>query len=313
MSDEPLVVEVVRSGVVESEHLVDVAVVDRAGRLVAWAGEPERPAAFRSSAKPIQARVALAAGWQPADDRALAIACASHNGEPEHVAVVREVLEAGGLRDDSLRCPADVPAFPAAALPVTARERVYHNCSGKHAAMLAACALNGWPLETYRDPAHPLQVRVRAAMTEALGDPDAPVLVDGCGVPTFVASLRAFAAAFAAIDDGGPEAAAMRAHPFLVGGSERFDTDLMTAAPGLLAKAGAEGLACVSGGGLGVALKSRDGAHRFRGPAVLLVLSRLGLIDDGAIDRMPLHAATPVLGGGAPVGALRARGTVLEA
>jgi len=302
---KPLVVEAVRSGVVESVHIVDVAVVDRAGTLLPSAGDPERLAAFRSSAKPTQARVALEAGWEPRDAQAIAIACASHNGEPAHVEAVRSVLDVAGVPDDALRCPLDVPFNADAALAVSARARIYHNCSGKHAGMLAACAAAGWPLDDYRMPDHPLQGRIHTSMRDLLGDP--AVLVDGCGVPTFVAPLHAIARAFLTIDDGGPETKAMRAHPFMVGGSGRLDTDLMRAAPHLVSKGGAEGLVCVSDGSTGVAVKVRDGASRAAPPAVVLVLRALGLLDDSAI---PAQAAPVVLGGGNPVGELRARGAL---
>ena len=305
---EPLVVDVVRSGVRESSHQVDVAVIDHAGTLVAWAGVPEQPAAFRSSAKPLQARASIQAGWQPADGRALAIACASHNGEPEHIEAVRAVLAAGALDESALRCPPDVPMYLPAVMGVHERAPVYHNCSGKHAAMLAACLASGWPLETYRDPDHPLQRAVSALVREVVGEISA-TLTDGCGVPTFVAPLRALARGLLVVE-GGPEAEALRAHPFLVAGTERLDTDLMATAPHVLMKGGAEGLACLSAGGFGIALKVRDGAARARGPAVLSVLEQLELID-GTL--LPQHREPPVLGGGAPVGALRARGALARA
>lgn len=307
MSD-PLIVEVGRSGVLESTHLVDVAVVDGSGSLIAWAGDPERTAAYRSSAKPMQARAAMEAGWAPADERALAIACASHNGEPDHVVAVRAVLSTAGLDETALQCPPDVPLYPSAARGVTEPAPVYHNCSGKHAAMLAACVAAGWPLETYPSADHRLQQRVRS-LIESLAGPLGGPIVDGCGAPTFAAPLRALADGFRKID-GGPEAAAMRAHPFLVAGTERLDTDLMTAEPRTLVKGGAEGLTCLAVDGLGIAVKARDGAARPRGPAVLSVLEQLGLV--GA-DLLPQHRETVVLGGGRPVGSVRARGLLERA
>jgi L-asparaginase II len=302
---EPLVVEVIRSGARESVHIVDVAVVDGDGRLVAWAGDPEQPAAYRSSSKPIQARASRDAGWTPSDARALAVACASHNGEPEHVEVVRAVLADAGLDEGALRCPADVPLYLPAVMGVKHRARIYHNCSGKHAAMVAACKASGWPLESYLEDDHPLQVGVRALIETFIGPVGEP-LVDGCGVPTYVAPLRALARGLLAID-GGVEAAAMREHPFLVAGTDRFDTDLMTAAPQVLIKSGAEGLACLSVGGFGIAAKARDGAARARGPAVIAVLEQRGLVPEGLL---PLQGEPPVLGGGEPVGVVRARGTL---
>lgn len=306
-SADPICVEVVRSGTVESVHFVDVAVVDDAGELVTWAGEPERVAAFRSSAKPIQARASREAGWAPASNRALAVACASHSGEPEHVAEVRALLAAAGLAEDHLRCPVDVPLNVDAALGTGVRARVFHNCSGKHAAMLAACAAAGWPLESYRSVDHPLQVCVRALAEELAGCP-MRVLVDGCGVPTPVAPLSALARAFLTVSTG-PEAVAMRAHPFLVGGTDRLDTDLMRAAPHLLAKSGAEGLSCVAADGLGIAVKPRDGASRACGPVLLAVLDELGLLpSEEAAGKLAAYRQPPVLGGGEPVGSLRVRG-----
>lgn len=306
----PLVVEAVRSGTVESTHLVDVAVVDRRGAVVARAGDPAVPAAFRSSAKPIQARVAREAGWMPRDDRALAIACASHNGEPAHVEAARAILSAAGLDDGALLCPPEVPFDPPSALAATTVERIYHNCSGKHASMLATCVAAGWPLVDYRAPDHPLQRLVRDDVAARTGIDDPPSLTDGCGVPTFVAPLHALARAFASIDDDGPEAKAMRAHPFLVGGTGRFDTDLMTTVPHALSKAGAEGLGCVAIGDVAIAVKVRDGTARARPPALVHVLRALGEIDDDAVAALAPHAAPPVLGGGEPVGVLRVAGAL---
>lgn len=299
---QPLRVEVVRSGAIESEHLVDVAVVDHAGILVAAAGDPSREAAFRSSAKPIQAAVSIACGWDPRDEAALAIACASHNGEAGHVEAVRAILDGAGVPIEALRCPEAYPFRPADIAGMEGPARVAHNCSGKHAGMLAACAAAGWPLDDYRAPDHPLQQRVRALMRELLGV-EPRELIDGCGVPTFVAPLTALARAFTSVA-GSREAAAMRAHPWLVGGTDRFDTDLM-AATEVVTKAGAEGLSCAIAGDLSIAIKVRDGAARARPPALLLVLSALGLV---AEDLLPQHREPVVLGGGEPVGVLRARG-----
>jgi L-asparaginase II len=183
---------------------------------------------------------------------------------------------------------------------------VLHNCSGKHAGMLAACVAAGWDPATYRSPEHPLQVRVRSRMEELLGSLGSP-LVDGCGVPTYVAPLAAFARAFLATDDGGPETAAMRAHPVLVGGHGRVDTRVMESVPALVAKGGAEALLCMTDGSIGVALKVRDGTPRAVGPAVAVVLAGLGFrLEDAFAD-----ALTPaVLGGVERVGFLRARGTL---
>ena len=301
---EPLVVEVERSGFVESRHLVDVAVVDDDGRVVYSAGDPSAAAAFRSSSKPIQARAVVDAGWMPSADEHLALACASHNGEPAHVDAVRALLRAADIAETALLTPLDVPAYPPAVLGITEPQRIFHNCSGKHAAMLGACAAAGWSFDDYRAPDHPLQRRIIALIADLTGV-EPHLLVDGCGVPTTVAPLASLARAFRAID-GGPEATAMRAHPFMVAGTGRLDTDLMAAAPSILIKSGAEGLACLSVGPYGIALKSRDGsAARFRGPAVCSVLHQLELFDPALV---PDHREVPILGGGLPVGVVRATG-----
>lgn len=308
MTSAPLRVEVARSGFVESVHLVDVAVVDVSGALVASAGDPSMACAFRSSAKPIQAAVSRAYGFAPRDERHLAIACASHLGEAGHVAAVREILADAGLDDDALRCPVDDALPPLKAMyGITDRPRVHFNCSGKHAAMLAACVASGFPTETYLATEHPLQQAMIARMAAACEMPSLEVLVDGCGVPTPVAPLQAFARAFATVA-GTDEAAAMRAHPWLVRGTGAFDTALMESVPGAVSKVGAEGLNCVVLGDVAIALKGRDGGVRHGPPATLFVLRALGLVPDPLPDTLAPLAEPVITGGGAPVGALRVVG-----
>lgn len=308
---DPLRVEIVRSGFVESVHIVDVAVVSASGGLVASAGDPQVRLAFRSSAKPLQAAVSRAHGFVPRDDRHLAVACASHHGEDGHVEVIREILADAGLDEDALRCPVDeVPPAFAAMYGVGDRPRIRFNCSGKHAAMLAACVASGWPLETYRDADHPLQRAMRAHLSAAAGLGDLPVLVDGCGVPTPVASLQAFARAFSTVA-GTAEGNAMRAQPWLVRGTHGFDTALMENLPDAVSKAGAEGLNCVVVGDVAVALKSRDGMARHSGPATLFVLGRLGLLPDPLPAALRAWAAPTITGGDATVGAARVAGDLL--
>ena len=305
---EPLIVEAVRSGFPESVHALDVAVIDADGALVASAGDPAHPAAFRSSAKPIQAAVARDAGWEPPDDAGLAIACASHSGEPGHVAAVRAVLARADVPEAALACPEAMPFRPEDAVTADGPARALHNCSGKHASMLAACRAAGWTLEGYRDPGHPMQRANQARMRALLGL-EPTVLVDGCGVPTFVAPLDSLARAFASVA-GSPEAAAMRAHPWLVGGTDRLDTALMSAVPDAISKGGAEGLICATLKGTTVAVKARDGAARACAPALLHVLEQLGLLGASAHEGLDAHREPPILGGGLPVGVLRARGTL---
>jgi L-asparaginase II len=309
MDAPPLTVEIVRSGSVESTHLVDVAVVDATGALVASAGSAATLAAFRSSIKPVQARASRAAGWIPSTTEHLAIACASHNGEPAHVRAVRHLLASSDVPEEALRCPAAWPGPARTSAAAGRARRVQHNCSGKHAGFLAACAAAGFPLEGYLSPTHPLQTRIRDEIEAAAGMRSEVVLVDGCGAPTLVFPLTAMARAFTSVLDT-DEAAAMLAHPFLVAGTERLDTSLL--ASGLVTKAGAEGLSCATfvadGRTLGASVKVRDGAMRARIAALVHVLTELGALDPGSIDGA--LAAPPTLGGGEPVGAARVRGSV---
>jgi L-asparaginase II len=307
----PLVVEVERSGLVESRHQVDVAVAGADGHLVARAGDPETVAYLRSAAKPLQASVCLAAGWRPLGDEELAVACASHDGGPEHVARVREILAEAGLPEEALRCPAAWPARPGDAARAGAPAPVHHNCSGKHAAMLAACAAAGWDLSSYAAPDHPLQRAVARALAELAGREPRAAGVDGCGVPTFALSLAEMAALFARLPGTADRALrAMRAHPLLAGGPGRICTAVAAAPGGAVAKVGAEGLLCavLPGRGLGLALKARDGGARARGLAALEALRALEVPVEG-LDPDP----TAVLGGGRPVGRARVRGALRPA
>lgn len=307
----PLIVEVERSGLVESTHVVDVAIAHAAGEPVAWAGDPATIAYLRSAAKPVQATVCLESGWEPTGTEQLAVACASHNGERPHVEAVRGTLAAAGLTDDALRCPPAWPTLPDFASGVSGPAPILHNCSGKHAAMLAASVANGWPLDDYPSAAHPMQDAV-AARLEVLAGTPVRIGVDGCGVPTFAFSLAAMARAYAATSNECVAALdAMAAHPFLVAGTRRFCTAIIGTLPGVVVKIGAEGLLCgvLRDRELGFALKSRDGAARAREVATLAVLRRLG-----AVSELPESLASfeqeAVTGGGSLVGSIRCLGSL---
>ncbi len=298
-----IVAEVVRSGFVESVHHGSVAVLGAAG-----CGDVTGPVFPRSSNKPLQTVGMLRAGLVPREEADLALISGSHFGEPFHVQRVHDILAGAGLTVDALRCPASLPLSEPARDAVLrgggGPERVLMNCSGKHAGMLATCVVNGWPVEEYLDPKHPLQVALADAVTDLAGEPIAATGVDGCGAPVFAFSLTALARAVQRLVDaepGTPErrvADAMRAHPALVAGTGADDTLLMRAVPGLLAKGGAEGVVAVAVPGAGaVALKIEDGAMRARTPVLLSALRRLGV-------EVP-DMREPVLGGGEPVGEVR--------
>lgn len=311
----PVLARVVRGGVVESEHRGHLVVTGPDGAVVTAVGDVTSPVFPRSSLKPVQAWAMLRAGWRPADARALALACASHSGEEAHRDVVASMLEAAGLGLADLDNTPDWPLNADAAARWREEghgpEPVTQNCSGKHAAMVATCVAAGWPTAGYRDPGHPLQVAIRALVEEVTGESAAPVSVDGCGAPLFSTSLAALARVFGRIaaaparEPGGAAAAvaaAMTAHPDLVGGTGRDATLFMRAVPGLVAKDGAEGVFGVGlPDGTGLALKIADGAARpVRAVVAAALAPRVG--DRAEAVRGVGH--TPVLGHGELVGAV---------
>jgi L-asparaginase II len=313
---DPLVVEVERSGLVESTHAVDVAVARRDGTLVAWAGDVATVAYLRSSAKPIQALACLEHGWRPSGIDQVAISCASHNGEAEHVDAVHAILGGGRVDEHALRCPPAWPALPEAIVAAGRKARIYHNCSGKHAAMLATSRENGWPLDDYREVEHPMQRAVAAAIERLAGRPARHIGIDGCGVPTFALTLGESARAFAQLGIDGREALdAMAAQPFLVAGTGRLCTAVMSALPGVAIKIGAEGSSCgvLREHGLGFALKSRDGTQRARDVATVELLKTLGVIGETMPEVLAPHAAPAVPGGDGTVGTIRCRGLLQRA
>jgi L-asparaginase II len=307
-------VRVVRSGLQESVHLGHVAVCDADGRLVAAVGDPHRVVFARSSMKPLQASVSIRRISVPLADDLVAVACGSHNAEPDHVRAVRRLLRAGGAAESMLRCPEAFPSRTEDAIRAGKARRVFYNCSGKHAAMLAACVGAGWPTETYVEPGHPLQREILRAVIRATDVEHPAIGVDGCGVPVHGVPLSAMATLFArlarperlgALESTASRAvAAMGAHPFLVAGTGRTDTKLMASAPGIVSKVGAEALHCAAmlEEGIGVAVKIDDGGDRATGSALVRALSQIGAIGEEETGMLSSVARSPVLGGGRPVG-----------
>lgn len=304
--------EVVRSGFPEGYHRGSVVVLDAAGNTVAAAGDVESPMFPRSSNKPMQAVGMLRAGLRLTDPADLALVCASHWGQDIHVTRAAAMLRSAGLDESALRCPPDMPLDPAAAADVIRAgggpSRIQMNCSGKHTGMLLTCVAAGWPTEGYLDPAHPLQKALAAAVADVAGEEVVATAVDGCGAPLLGLSLTALARAFGTVVEsapGTPErtvADAMRANPQLVSGTGTVEHQLMAAVPGMLVKAGAEGVLAVAVPGAGaVAIKMDDGAHRGNRPVLVSALRRIG-VTGAALEQA---AEVPVLGGGVPVGELR--------
>jgi L-asparaginase II len=281
-------------------------VVDAAGTVLAAAGDPAAVTTLRSCVKPIQAmplvRDAAASLGLPDDE--IAIACASHSGEPVHVDVVRRLLGRVGLTEAALSCGPQPPMDEAAAEALLAAggtpTPVTNNCSGKHAGMLAVCAVRGWPTSGYADAAHPLQVEIRVIMGE-LGAVDlarAPVGIDGCGLPTYGLPLRVLARMFVAASADaafGRCQAAMAAHPYLVAGRQRFDTALLeVAGAGITAKGGAAGVwvAVRRPAGPALAIKLEAGDQSAVSAVALAALDRLGWLGAGQLAHPAFAAFT---------------------
>jgi L-asparaginase II len=304
VSENPIVVEVNRGGRVESAHRGAGAVVDADGKVAFAFGDIARPVYPRSAVKAMQALALVESG---AADRfgltaqELALACASHSGEPEHVAGAAAMLAKADLSEAALACGAHWPlgVEAARALARSGREPtpLHNNCSGKHAGFLClACAL-GAPTEGYEMPGHPVQREVKAALEDVCGEPldEARRGLDGCSIPTYAISLRGLAYGFARMATGrglGPQRAAaarrlfaaISAHPFLVAGSGRFDTRAMTLLAGrAVTKTGAEGVFCAALPelGLGLAIKADDGATRAAEVMIAALISRFIATPEG--------------------------------
>ena len=277
---DPISVAAYRGSFVESVHLVH-AVAVRDGAVVAEAGDPAFLTSLRSAAKPFQA-LSLVRSRDDLEDADVAIASASHRAHPEQIEAVRRLLAKAPAREDELEVGLQEgrPAEP-----------IYHNCSGKHAGMLATCRARGWEANGYRLAGHPLQEEITAEVAAAaeVEGGELQTGVDGCGVVCFALPLERVALMFSRLETRGggvTVANAMRAHPRLVGGVGQPDTELMEALPGWVAKGGAEGLLCAAGpGGAGVALKAQDGAYRALRPALPRFLAELGVTLDSQFAR----------------------------
>ena len=296
-----------RSGLDESLHFGAGVVLDAHGAVESEVGDPDLVVYPRSCLKPLQADAMIAAGLQATTEQ-LAVACASHSGEPQHLKTIRTLLAASDLSEDDLANTVSRPygaasreALRAAGVPPSSLQQ---NCSGKHAAMLATCRLNGWSIDDYLAIDHPLQLMITSHIETLTGEPVAHIGVDGCGAPTHAFSLRGLAAAFGTLARGSDAAAAMRAHPELVGGMDRDGTDWMRAVPGLIAKEGAAAvMAAALPDGRSFAYKIADATDDARKVVMLEALRRLG-VDAATIAANAQIANVDVLGHGRPVGRL---------
>ena len=280
-----LLVELWRDGMVEGGHHGSVLVLAPDGTTLFAAGDPDAAMYPRSTAKPVQATAMARLGLR-LSPAGFAIAAASHSGEPMHLDAVSAVLD--GRSPDDLGNPADFPFDPVERdhwlAAGRAPGRLAHNCSGKHAAMLATCELNGWNTDGYLDPAHPLQRAIAATFEDLTGRGIARVAVDGCGAPLFATTLRGLATAVSKIAKAAPGtpdhlvAAGIRRHPELVGGSRRDVTAVMRAVPGLIAKDGFEAVQVAAlPDGTAIAFKIADGGDRARPPVLAAALKLCGI------------------------------------
>jgi L-asparaginase II len=318
-------VEVRRGPITESRHRGHVVAVETSGRIVAQLGAPETVTYLRSSAKPFQAIPLLNSG--AADrfgftEKEIALACASHSGEPIHTDIALSMLKKIGLEPSALKCGVHEPFSATETLRLRESGEspnvLQNNCSGKHTGMLALALHLGAPTATYDQRDNPVQVAVAEAVSRFSGVSvdELAVGVDGCGVPVFGMSVRAMAFMYARLvlppadlDELSRKAcgriiAAMAAYPELIGGtSERLDTELMRAAKGqLISKVGAEGVYTVGvlpcdewPTGLGLALKIEDGDdHRARPTVVIEALRQLGVLNDESLAAVARYASFPI-------------------
>lgn len=299
-----------RSGLIEEYHDGVVAVIDAHGGLVVGAGRLDRPFYIRSAAKPFQAHVALDTGVDLPPTH-IAVACASHSGDPVHVAIVEDILARYGLSESDLQCPPARP-HPAAdrRLAVggdTAPAARYHNCSGKHAAALAACVVAGWDLRTYAALGHPLQQRVGELMAEVTSESVEPAGVDGCGFPVWRVTAEGLARAFAALGNDERFAAvhsAMTTYPMLVSGEGRTDGEIGRWT-GAAAKAGAAGCMGVAVAGYGIGVKAWTGSQAAVAVGVGIALEWLGVDVAGVRAGLDDVLQPVVLGADKEVGRFR--------
>ena len=322
---EPLV-EVTRGGLTESRHRGHVVAIEPDGNVVAFLGTPETVTFLRSSAKPLQAMPLLTSGAAERfgfTDREVALACASHNGEPIHTELAASMLQKIGLGPEALKCGVHEPYSAEVARELRERREapnvLHNNCSGKHAGMLAVALHLGAPIENYNKPEHPVQLEIGKTIAKFANVPveDLVAATDGCAVPVFGITVKAMALAYARLvsppasfDEATRNACSrivrvMSAYPELIGGtSERLDTEMMRAAPGrLISKVGADGVYTAGinpceqwPNGLGLALKIEDGDdRRARPPVVVESLRQLGVLHDASLEAVARYAFFPVL------------------
>ena len=274
-----LEVRLLREGIVESSHYVQATVSDHRGRVLSVAGRPDATAFMRSALKPFQALAVITTGTlerYDLTDKDVAVMCASHQGKIEQARQAFHILWRSNIEPSKLQCP----------IPAGKKSPLEHNCSGKHAGMLAVCKQRHWPLENYTQPKHPVQQLILAKIAELLGMPAEEFIGarDDCGAPTYLMELGQMATLYAKLASGDNLdieriVRAMTNNPALVAGEGHFDTEVMRSSEGeLVSKAGAEGVQCIGrvGEGMGLAIKVMDGAKRAKYAVAIHLLTQLG-------------------------------------
>ena len=322
-------VELTRGGHSECLHFGAVAVVDRYGTVLAHAGSPQFVSFTRSTLKVLQALPLLQSGAAQAlglSQAELALLCASHNGEAMHVQTAESILAKAGQDYRVLRCGCHVPGLftllDKAPPDGLAYDERHHNCSGKHAGFVAMCVQQGWPVQDYTEPAHPLQRAVRAAVARAVGmrEEDMPMGIDGCSAPNYAMPLARLAHGYARLATGAADTEfgdsfallgeAMTMHPDLVSGTGRNDLALMRAGRGdWISKIGADGVQVVASKSRGeaFAIKISDGNKPALFAATIAVLEQLGWMDEVQAAELDVWRGADILSArGLAVGARRA-------
>ena len=305
--------QVVRNGFVEGVHHGSAVVIDSDGSVIWSRGDISSPIFPRSSNKLMQG-LAMVRNGLPLKGQLLALACASHSSEQIHIDGVHDILNAAGLDVDALQCPPDYPLDEIERDSLIAdgieKQRIFMNCSGKHAAMLFTCVINGWDTNSYLEMSHPLQQACQSVLEECTGEPVAHIGIDGCGAPLMSASLTGLARSFsqfagpAASNDQRKIAQAIKDFPEYESGTRRDDFELMKGVPGLVSKIGAEAVYAVGlGDGRALALKIDDGADRARTVVAATILRDVMGVVAQVVEK---QTSIPLLGGGKPVGEIRA-------
>lgn len=315
-SSPEILVEVLRDHFLESKHRGWIIISDRYGKIIARSGEGVPVTFVRSTLKPVQVLPLLlteAADKFGFTDEEIALCISSHSGEPKHIELVKSMLEKIGMTQEDLKCGVHSPIYKKAAHDIYSRgekpTKIHSNCSGKHTGMLAVCKINNWSIEDYFKPDHPLQKMIEECievMTDVKKD-NLIISIDGCGVPVYSFSIMNLAICYARLCDPIDlpikyrEAVKrvvniMKKYPYLIAGTERFDTDLILATNGnIISKAGGEGLNAIGilSKGWGMVVKIEDGNIRAVGPSVIEALKQMEIINEKEIESIKNWYHTP--------------------